>query len=679
MRTPRAVYPRLLLLICLSLLSFSSAFADVTLPRLLSDGAILQRDKPLTIWGWADEGENITVSFAGKKKSTQTREGRWSVTFPALKAGGPYELVVTGKNELKRSNILMGDVWIAAGQSNMELPLNRVKYKYPGLIETTNQPNIREFNVPVAYAFNGPLQDYTQGQWKAATPENMATFSAVGFFFMQKLHAENNVPIGLVTIPVGGSPAEAWVSESVLQQYPHYQQKLQPFKEAAYVQATIAKDKTNNDKWYADLNAADQGLKNNWSQETLDTSAWKTLQVPGFLKEQGSDFTNGALWVRKTIELTQTQVAKKAVLWLGCIVDGDQVFVNGQAVGQTGYQYPPRIYAVPAGLLKAGKNTIAIRITSYSNNAGFVKDKRYALMLGESKFGAAYSGDDAVDLKGEWRYQIAARASSMQPTTTLHYLPSSLFNAKLAPALPLQIKGVIWYQGESNVDRADAQGVHRQQGGQCTDETCAASTSEYRYLFADLIRDWRKQFKQGDFPFLFVQLANFLPAYDQPTESKWAQLREAQRQTLDLKNTAMTVAIDVGEWNDIHPLDKQTVGERLALSAMKTAYGKKSLLASGPNLKNVTRKGNKLILSFAEVGKRLDVRGGKLQRIAIAGADKQFMWANAEVQKNKVLVWAESVAEPKWVRYAWADNPEGANLYNSAGLPASPFEASVSQ
>lgn len=654
-------------------LSAIPALADITLPRLLSDGAILQRDKPLTLWGWADEGEKVTVNFAGKELSAITKDGRWSVTFPALKAGGPYELKVNGKNQLTRQNILLGDLWIAAGQSNMELPLARVKYKYPGLIESTNQPDIREFNVPVAYAFKGPLQDYTQGQWKTATPENMATFSAVGFFFMQKLHAENKVPVGLITIPVGGSPAEAWVSESVLQKYPHYQQKLQPFKDDAYVQATIAKDKTNSDKWFADVGAADIGLKNNWQQETLNTTGWKSLQVPGFLKEQGSDFTNGAVWVRKTIELTAAQAAKKATLWLGCIVDGDQVYVNGQQVGQTGYQYPPRIYAVPAKVLKAGTNSISIRITSYSANAGFVKDKRYALLLGEGLF-----GDEQIDLKGEWKYQIAARADSMQPTTTLHYLPSSLFNAKLAPALPLKIKGVIWYQGESNVDRADAQGVHRQPGGQCADESCAASTSEYRYLFADLIHDWRAQFKQGDFPFLFVQLANFLPAYATPTESKWAQVREAQRQTLALKNTAMTVAIDVGEWNDIHPLDKQTVGERLALSANKLAYGKKSLLASGPALKKVSSKGHKLVLSFADVGKGLEARGGELKYIAVAGTDKAFVWARAEVKKNQLIVWADSVAEPKWVRYAWADNPEGANLYNSAGLPASPFEARVS-
>jgi len=661
MRSPRAVYSQLMLLICLSLLSISNAFADVTLPRLLNDGAILQRDKPLTIWGWAADGEKVSVNFAGKEKSTQAADGKWQVTFPARKAGGPYELVVTGeRNQLKRSNILLGDLWVASGQSNMELPLRRVRYQYPGLVETTQQPNIREFNVPVAYAFKGPLSDYTQGDWKTATPENLENFSAVGFFFAQKLLAENKVPVGIITIPVGGSPAEAWVSESVLQKYPQYLQKLQPFKDDAHVQATIAKDKANSDKWYGDLGAADIGLKNNWSQEKLDTSAWKTLQVPGFLKEQADNkndkaFTNGAFWVRKTVELTQAQVAKKAVLWLGCIVDGDQVFVNGQAVGQTGYQYPPRIYAVPAGLLKPGKNSIAIRVTSYSANAGFVKDKRYALMFGESKFGEAYSGDEEVSLRGEWQYQIAAAAGAMQPGTTLHYLPSSLFNAKLAPALPLKIKGVIWYQGESNVGRA----------------------AEYQQLMTDLIGDWRKQFQQPDLPFVYVQLANFLPAGSQPGESGWAELREAQRKTLAVKNTAMAVVIDAGEWNDIHPLDKQKVGERLALGALKVAYGKKSLLASGPSLKKVKAKGSKVELTFADAGKGLQAVGGELKHIALAGADKKFVWAKAEVKSNKLVVWADAVAEPKWVRYAWADNPEGANLYNSAGLPASPFEARV--
>lgn len=670
----------LLFILLLSFTVLSPVYADVTLPRLLSDGAILQRDKPLTIWGWADAGEKVTVTFAGQQKVTVAQASgadpaSWQVTFPARKAGGPYELTVTGKNTITRTNILLGDVWIAAGQSNMELPLRRVKYQYPGVIESTRLSNIREFNVPVAYAFKGPLADYNQGEWKTATPENLAGFSAVGFFFAQQVHRVTRVPIALITLPVGGSPAEAWVSEAGLKPYPHYVEALQPFKDDAHVQATIARDKANTDKWYSDLNAADLGLTNEWSQAELNTDSWNSMQVPGFFKEQGSDFTNGSVWVRKEITLAAAQVTKTATLWLGAIVDGDQVFVNGQEVGQTGYRYPPRIYQVPASLLKAGKNTIAIRITSYSGDAGFVKGKRYALVFDESLPTREY-----VSLRGEWKYQIAANTSAQQPTTTLHYVPASLFNAKLAPALPLQIKGVIWYQGESNVERADAQAVHRQPGGQCAEVSCAVSTSEYRYLFADLIRDWRVQFNQGDFPFLFVQLANFLPAKPEPGESKWAEVREAQRQALAEKNTAMAVAIDVGEWNDIHPLNKQSVGERLALGALKQAYGKKRLLTSGPTLQKVVLKDNKLELSFTDVGTGLRVRGGgDLKHIAIAGADKHFVWANAKVKKDKLVIWSDTVPQPKWVRYAWADNPEGANLYNSGGLPASPFEAHISQ
>jgi sialate O-acetylesterase len=284
-KTPISYFKQLSLMASLAILSLNS-LADVSLPRLLSDGAVLQREKPLSIWGWADEGEKVSVTFAGKELSTVTKDGRWSVTFPAMKAGGPFELKVIGKNQLVRSNILLGDVWVAAGQSNMELPLNRVKYKYPGLIESTNQPNIREFNVPVAYSFKGPLQDYTQGQWKTAMPENLAGFSAVGFFFMQKLHTENNVPIGLLTIPVGGSPAEAWVSESVLEKYPHYQQKLTPFKDDAHVQTTIAKDKANSEKWYTDLGAADIGLKNNWQQEKLIPAIGNRCRFPVFSRSK---------------------------------------------------------------------------------------------------------------------------------------------------------------------------------------------------------------------------------------------------------------------------------------------------------------------------------------------------------------------------------------------------------
>lgn len=637
--------------IYLTVIAFGAA-ADVKLPRLVSDGMILQRDKPITLWGWADDGEQVTVMLGKQKRSAKTQAGRWQLTFKPLAAGGPYTLDVQGKNNLQVKDVLIGDVWIASGQSNMELPLKRVKYQYPDLIGSTHLPQIREFNVPVVYNFKGPLEDFSQGQWKTAEPENLPNFSAVGFFFARNLNEKLKVPIGLITIPVGGSPAEAWVSETALQKYPHYLAQLKPFKDDAFVASTIAADKLSSGTWYSDLAAKDEGVKANWSSETFNAKDWKSFTVPGYLKDQSrnskedSDFVQGSVWFRKTFELTAEQASKAATLWMGVIVDGDQVFLNGKEIGQTGYQYPPRIYPVPAGLLKAGKNTISIRVTSYSANAGFVKEKRYALDL----------GNESIPLAGEWQYKIAARTGDMPKTTTLHYQPASLFNAKLAPTLGFAMRGVIWYQGESNTSRA----------------------KEYETLFADLIIDWRAQFKQGDFPFLFVQLANFMAAKPEPSESDWAATREAQRKALAIKNTAMVVATDVGEWNDIHPLNKQAVGERLALAAQKLAYGNKKLIASGPNATSIKRDHNGLLISFDKTGGDLVIaKDGVLHHIAIAGTDKKYVWAKAKIQGKQLFVWSDQVPEPVSVRYGWADNPEGANLYNKVGLPASPFELSL--
>lgn len=637
---------RLLIALC-ALVFCSTSLADIRLPRLISDGAVLQRDKPVVIWGWADDGEAIRVTFAGSELRTQAESGRWSVTFPARKAGGPYELSVSGNNTLNVSDLWMGDVWIGAGQSNLELPLRRVHYEYPDVIAQTHLPQIREFNVPLAYTFKENASDYTQGQWKTATPENLAGFSAAGFFFARHLHQSLDVPIGLVSLSVGGSPAEAWMSEAALEKYPHHLSAGVRFKDDSVLQQTITADKARSDAWYGKAHAEDLGLNGEqpWSSATLATDDWQPFQVPGFFKAQEIDFVNGVVWLRKKLSLTEAQARAPAQLWLGAIVDGDQVYINGTSVGQTGYRYPPRIYNVPENVLKAGENTLSIRLTSYSSDPGFVQDKLYALKLGNTQ----------ISLEGQWHYKVGMRAEPMPPSTTLHYQPASLFKAKLAPMLGFSIKGVIWYQGESNVGRA----------------------AEYKTLLPDLISDWRAHFNQGDFPFLFVQLANFLEPRSEPGESAWAEMREAQRAALQVPNTGMAVAIDIGEWNDIHPLNKRAVGERLALAAHKVAYGNNTLVTSGPTLSAVGQKDKQLVLTFDNLGKGLRIEGDKLQEIAIAGDDKKFVWAKAKIRGKQLLVWSDAVPDPKWVRYAWADNPAGANLYNSAGLPASPFEARV--
>ena len=666
MKNNKSLFPRSILLLSVLLFTAISAHADVRLPRLLSDGAILQREKPVNIWGWADDGEKITVQFAGRTYSSTAKNGRWSVTLPKQTAGGPHQLVIKGNNTVELRDLWFGDLWIAAGQSNLELPLRRVAQRYPDVIPSTNLPQIRQFSVPLIYSVDKAHEDYQQGSWKTAVPENLPDFSAVGFFFAEELWRQYQVPVGILSLSVGGSPAQAWMSETALQKYPHYLAEANLFKDPTYLQNTITKDKAASDAWYNNSQHQDIGLQDKQPWHTTPAATdWQTLNVPGRFHAQNIDFTNGVIWLKKTFELTPEQAkSANATLWLGVLVDGDETYLNGARIGSIGYQYPPRIYSVPAGALKAGTNTITVRLTSYTGNPGFVPDKTYALDLSNQK----------IDLTGEWHYKIGMQSGPIPATTTLHYLPASLFKAKLAPALAFNIKGVIWYQGESNVQRPPRLHSIPQKLIPTT-----SSAEEYTTLFPDLIRDWRKQFNQGDFPFLFAQLPNFMEAKSEPGESEWADLRQAQAEALKLKNTGMAVTIDTGEWNDIHPLNKKDVGHRLALTARKIAYGEKSLLASGPTIKSVKRKGIQLIIQFDNVGKGLEIRGSSPQHIAIAGDDKNFAWADARADGNRLIVWHNDIKKPVWVRYAWADNPEGANIYNSEGLPTGPFEINSSR
>uniref|UniRef100_UPI003BA5349C sialate O-acetylesterase n=1 Tax=Roseateles sp. TaxID=1971397 RepID=UPI003BA5349C len=545
----------------------SQAYADVRLPRLVSDGLVLQRSQPLILWGWADDGEAVTVSLGKQELKTHAQGGRWQVQFDPLAAGGPYQIEVQGKNKLQVKDVLIGDVWLASGQSNMQLSMDRVSLRYPGLIASTQLPTIREFNVPQIHGFKGPQQDFPQGAWKKAVPAQLGGFSAAGFFFARSLQQQYQVPIGLISIAVGGSPAEAWMSEAALQKYPHYLAKAQLFKDDSYVATLTEKETQAGKAWNEKILAADLGLKQDWASGAETESDWQAFRVPGYVKEQGSDFSYGAIWFRRSLMLNPEQAVKPATLWLGAIADEDRAFVNGREIGKTDNVYLPRIYAVPAGVLKAGQNTLSVRVVSKGGKAGFIRDKRYALDF----------GDEELSLFGAWQYKVGANSSAPPMATTLHYQPGTLFNAKLAPVLKQAIKGVIWYQGESNTGRA----------------------SEYTTLFPDLIRDWRSQFQRPELPFLYVQLASYQVAKPDPSESIWAATREAQRQTLGVSNTAMAVAIDIGDWNDIHPLNKQAVGERLALAARKMAYGETSLVATSPNAIGVERQGKTLLVSCA--------------------------------------------------------------------------------
>ncbi|MET3121298.1 sialate O-acetylesterase [Oxalobacteraceae bacterium GrIS 2.11] len=623
------------------------AHADVSLPRLLGDGVVLQRDKPVRIWGWADEGEQVTVQFAQQRLTTRARSGHWQLIFKPVKTGQTYQISVQGKNRITLHDVQIGDVWITSGQSNMELPISLVASRYPDLIQTTDLPLVREFFVPVIYSFDGPQKDFPTGQWKTATPGNLPGFSAVGFFYARSLYQQYHIPIGLISIATGGSPAESWMSEQALLDYPDYLARYKKLSDPAVRQQTISDENARVAAWYAKANSADPGLPQGWNKADFDDTNWPTLTVPGLFHAQQIDFSNGVIWLRKTVTLSQAAAQLPAQIFLGAMVDGDEVWINDQAVGSTTYQYPMRVYPLAANVLHAGRNSIAIRLTSYSSGPGFVRDKLYALQLGIER----------LSLEGAWHYRIGMQCGALPETTTLHYQPETQFNAKLAPVLHTAIRGVIWYQGESNTGRP----------------------KEYATLFPAMIRDWRHQFGQGDFPFLYVQLANFMEAHEEPTESNWAQTRQAQREALAVKNTGMAVAIDVGEWNDIHPLNKQDVGERLGLLARKISYGEHDLIASGPLAIKLTKRAAGLLVHFEHSASPLLIKGKALTQIAIAGEDHQFHWAEARIIGDALLVWNAQVANPRSVRYAWADNPAGANLFNAAGLPASPFELSLSE
>ena len=623
-----------------------TGFGQVKLPKLVSDGMVLQRDAEIKIWGWTTPGKKVKVHFLNDFYSATSNErGEWEVNLSNLKAGGPHTMQIISSDTITLNSILIGDVWVCSGQSQMDIDMNRVSPLYEEEIKNAGNENIRYFAVPTAYDFNSPQKDLPSGKWENISQENILRISAIAYFFANELYRQYQIPVGIIRSSLGGSPAEAWMSEDAIKEFPNHYQEAQKFKDSEYIRQIEATDRKKSAAWYSELNQKDKGYQNpksTWHQPDLDDSNWPEMEIPGYWADEDLGMVNGVVWFRKTIKLPAELAGKPARLNMGRIVDADSVFVNGTFVGSVGYQYPPRRYQIPENVLVEGENTIVVRVVSNSGHGGFIPDKPYELLV----------DDIEIDLKGKWRYRLGAEMEPAPGQTFVRWKPTGLFNGMISPLTNFSIKGVVWYQGESNTNRPD----------------------EYAKLFPAMIKNWRKKWNQGNFPFLFVQLHNFMKSYNHPTESNWARTREAQMEALELPNTAMAVAIDLGEWNDIHPLNKKDVAKRLALAARKTAYNENDLVASGPVFQSMKINGKKAELTFSNVGSGLAAKGGdKLKQFAVAGADKKFVWAKANIKGNKVIVWSPEVKNPVAVRYAWADNPEGANLHNKEGLPASPF------
>ncbi len=633
-------------LLILALLCSVPVPAQLRLPKLIGNGMVLQRDAAVKVWGWAAPGERVDVRFNDSVwHATADSLGAWSAILSNLKAGGPSTMTITASDTVTIRDVVVGDVWICSGQSNMELHMSRVSPIYRADIAASANPFIRQFTVPQNYNFTRPQQDLQSGDWESADPATVLRFSAAAYFFARELYARHHVPIGFINASLGGSPAEAWMSEGALKQFPAHLAEAQKYKDTSLIVRIDSMDRARSNAWYGLLREKDEGCKDAvhpWSSTGVKTADWQVMNVPGYWSATPLGPVNGVVWFRKDVNVPARMTGVPAALTLGRIVDADSVFVNGVCVGTTGYQYPPRRYTIPAGLLKAGRNTIVIRVISTSGSGGFVLDKPYEIS----------ANGKTVDLKGPWRFRLGAVMEPLASQTFIRWKPVGLYNGMFSPLRNYAIKGVVWYQGESNAGRP----------------------AEYVGLFPALIRDWRTTLQQGDVPFIFVQLPNFMEAKSVPSESNWALLREAQAKALSQPNTAMAVAIDIGEWNDIHPLNKKDIGKRLALAAESIAYGDTSIVHSGPAFQSMSIKGNRAVLSFAHIGGGLITRGGKaLNGFAVADSSGKFFFAHARIVRNTVVVWHDKVAHPAAVRYAWADNPQSANLYNKAGLPASPF------
>ncbi len=634
-------------LIALSVLAFTQSQDLPFVSPVFSDHMVLQRGIRPPIWGWTTPNARVMAEIDGQKVFGKAGpDGKWTIKLPKLEAGGPYTLTVKGEQKVTFKDVLIGDVWVCSGQSNMEQGVGAAKDPEKEKA-AANYPHIRLFMTQMV--FSTKPEKTVVGQWRVCTPENLFAngwggFSAVAYFFGRQVHKDVNVPVGLIQTCWGGTPAEAWTSAEALSKMPDFTGAVNAVADLDSKQDENRKHYVDElMKWYA---KNDDGTKQSWQKESLDESGWKSIEGRLNFASQGLEKFDGFVWYRTTVEVPQENAGKTAKLKLGAIDDFDTTYVNGQMVGHSEFYNLPRTYEVPAGLLKAGKNVIAVRVLDTEGEGGLTDDPATLILEPQRA--------EPISLSSGWKIKVSNVYSPTSGRPVLISLdqntPTALYNAMINPLLPYGIKGAIWYQGESNAWRA----------------------YQYRTLLATMIKDWRNRWGVGNFPFLIVQLANYQAALPEPAESDWAELREAQGiAAKTVGNAAVAVIIDAGDAEDIHPKDKQTVGYRLAKAALKVAYGREGNFLS-PTYGSMKVKGDDIELSFDNVGSGLIAKGGEAKGFAIAGADRKFVWADAKIVGDKVVVSSPKVRKPVAVRYAWAINPV-CNLYNNAGFPVSPF------
>jgi len=607
---------------------------------IFGDNMVMQGGKANTIWGWSQPDDIIQVSVGDHTARAEAgKDGRWEVKLVPPSSAGPWTMRVSGRSQtLEIKNILVGDVWLGGGQSNMALPL---KFARDGEAEVkaANEPEIRYFTVSGHAAYHHT--DIIQGEWKVVSPETADSISAVGYYFARKLHEEMHTPIGLVIDAVGGTPAESWTSAQSLAPLKDFDAELAELKRLADSGAPEYGNFVMH--WY---DRYDVGLKGNWKETDFDDTGWKPVTIPGGFTELGVPDSPALVWFRKEVTLPDALPVGHPVIALGSIERMDTVYINGKEVGSSAWVENPRLYFIPPEVLKPGRNVIAVRVLKTKPVGGFLSNpEALYLKLGDGS---------QIPLAGAWKGQLSVDARPPQPLPMAYenwpVMPAVLYEGMLAPIAPLSVRGVIWYQGEQNSDRG----------------------YQYRKILPVMIQDWRNLFQQPDLPFYVAGLPAFQPRQPAPTDDGWADLRESQALTVaSVPHSCLAVTIDTGEADNIHPKEKKPVGDRLAACALSDAYDR-SVVTSGPTLTSVDRLPNALRLHFTHVDGGLVVKGDKLGEFSVAGEDGQWSWADAKINGDTVVVSSPTVAHPLVVRYAWQSNPL-ATLFNGAGFPAAPF------
>ena len=636
--------------------------AQVKLQPLFTDNMVLQQQASVPIWGEDKAGKKVTVVTSWDKKrytTTTTAEGKWKVSVATPKAGGPYSITINDGKTVRLNNVLIGEVWLCSGQSNMEMPVvgwgnDYFKAEHK---DADNHPNIRLLQLDlVANAKPATHFKARNNGWSVCNYATLAPFSATAYFFGRDLEKHLNVPIGLIQTCWGGTLAEAWTGKESLELDPDFTNGLKHLSEIPASKAESQKKyETAYAQWQKDINNKDAGMKNGkalWVAPNFNDSDWKTMKIPSLFSQNGLEKFDGIVWFRRTIDIPSSMAGKNLTLQLGPVDDMDVTYFNGERIGEMSGWERDRIYQIPSRLVKAGKNVIAVRVLDPQGDGGIYGKREVIRLVAEGKKGEKNVTQELV-LTGEWHYKVSTDmgnlpAEPVNPNNNPN-LPTVLYNAMINPLIPYTIKGAIWYQGEANANRA----------------------YQYRELLPLMINDWRNRWGYR-FPFYIVQLANFMARHDHPTESAWAELREAQAMTTNLDNTGISCTVDIGMEKDIHPSNKQDVGHRLALIARAKTYGQ-NVEYSGPLYQSFEMTGSGIRINFSHTTGGLKTNDGQpVTGFAIAGPDHVWHWATAKIDGNSVIVSSDKVKFPVAVRYAWADNP-ACNLYNGANLPAFPF------